>query len=193
MTHNWHLSCPQCCGTPNPISLSVLLNSSMKLLLTPKAVSRATSFTFLCVDFLSIKRVWIFRSLVYLLISFIYLSLSHPPCRSSLSPTLIPYQPTSHPSPCCLSSQIHHPPICLMLPMLWDDLLRESHWWATEGGWDRGGIRKLQGNAKRLHTFPQKAFSSFHDMVINCCVCFPVICLFSSPANSGQWENSQGM
>lgn len=134
-----------------------------------------------------------FQSLVYLLISFIYLSLSHPLCCSSLSPTLIPYQPTSHPSPCCLSRQIHHPPICLMLPMLWDDLLRESHRRATEGGWGRGGIGKLQGNAKRLHPFPRKAFSSFHYMVINCCVCFPVICLFSSPANSGQWEKSQRM
>lgn len=86
-----------------------------------------------------------FQSLVYLLISSIYLSLSHPLCRSSLSLTLIPYQPTSHPSPCCLSHQIHHLPICLMLPMLWDDLLRESNWRPTEGGRDRrGSYRKIQ-------------------------------------------------
>lgn len=134
-----------------------------------------------------------FQSLVYLLISFIYLSLSHPLCCSGLSPTLIRYQPTSHPSPHCLSRQIHHPPICLMLPMLRDDLLRQSHWRATEGWWDRGGIRKLQAKAKRLPPFPRNAFSSFYYMVINCCVCFPVICLFSSPVNSSQWEKSQRM
>lgn len=132
-----------------------------------------------------------FQSLVYLFISFIYLSLSHPLCCSSLSPTLIPYQPTDHPSPRCLSRQIHHPPICLVFPMLWDDLLGESHWRATEGGRNRGGIRKLQGNAKGLHPFPRNALSSFDYMVINCCVCFSIICLFSMPANSSRWEKSQ--
>lgn len=188
MTHTWHLS-------------SRLLDTETRLTFD--------SFTFFHETFATTKRRiqghlfhfplrWFsvhqegvdFQSLVYLLISFIYLSLSHPLCCSSLSPTLIPYQPTSHPSPCCLSRQVHHPPICLMLPMLWDDLLRESHWRATEGEWGRGGNGKLQGNAKRLHPFPRKGFSSFHYMVINCCVCFPVICLFSSPANSGQWEKS---
>lgn len=36
-----------------------------------------------------------------------------------------------------------------------------------------------------------KAFSSFHFMLISCYVCFLVICLFSSPANSSQWEMCQ--
>lgn len=76
------------------------------------------------------------RSLVYLLVSFIYLSLSHPLCCSGLSTALIPYQPAGHPSRCCLSRQIHHPPICLTLPMLGDDLLGKPHRRFTQGGGD---------------------------------------------------------
>lgn len=104
-----------------------------------------------------------FQSLVYLLISFINLSLSHPLCHSSLSATLIPYQPTGHPSPCCLSRQIHHPPICLMLPMVWDDLLRVPL--VSSTGWTgQKGNQKITGKCKKITSFPTEGilFISLH-------------------------------
>lgn len=90
-------------------------------------------------DFLSIKGAWI-STLLFICSSVlsIYLSLSYPLCCSGHSTALIRYQPTVHPSPRCLSRQIHHPPICLALPMLRDDLLGEPYCRVTEGGGDSG-------------------------------------------------------
>lgn len=83
--------------------------------------------------FLSIKGRGLALSLVYLLISVIFLSLSHPLCCRGLGIALIPYQSSSHLSPCCLSCQVHHPPICLQLPMLRNDLLAQPHWRVAGG------------------------------------------------------------
>lgn len=146
MTRARHLSCPQCSWAPNLISSLTFSHETI-----PHSQGHIQiHFFHLPLRWFSVNQEGVdFQSLVYLFISFIYLSLSHPLCCSGLSPTLIPYQPTDHPSPCCLSRQIHHPPICLVLPMLWDDLLRESHWRATEGGWDRGesgNYREIQND-----------------------------------------------
>lgn len=131
-----------------------------------------------------------------------YLSITKPsavlqwprPCINPLSasqPSITPLSITSDPSSAHLSLTAH--------ARRWSPRRAPL---ASDRGWTKQlGIRKLEGKAERrlYPTLPLsfsvciflKSFPSCHYMLINCCVCFLVICLFSSPDNSSQWEKSE--